>query len=719
MSDITSDLNSAQAAAVGLPTDAHAIVLAGAGSGKTRVLVNRVAWLCQANISPHAIFVVTFTNKAAGEMHERLMGLLGQPTRQFWIGTFHGLAHRMIRQHSDVLGLSRNFQILDAEDQLRAIKNILRRLNLDPTVWPPKTVRGWINDRKDDALRAQQVQTGGDAFQRRYCDIYAAYEQYCRDNDLVDFAELLLLALELVRDHAQIREQYQLRFSHLLVDEFQDTSTIQYLWLRQLAGERGRFFVVGDDDQAIYRWRGARVENMLNFSSQLPNVQLIRLEQNYRSTGSILDAANAMIANNGGRIGKRLWTASGPGEAIVCYSAYNEQDEAQFVIQQIQLWVADNGCYRDCAILYRSSAQSRVIESALIQAGLSYLVYGGQRFFERAEIKDALAYLRLIENRDDDIALMRIINQPPRGLGAKTLQLFGQLAQQQQMSLWQAIAQALETGAIGGRAASASAAFVALIESFDDDRHKLPLPELIARVIRGSGLRDYLLQEPGEKAKMRVENLDELVSVAPRADEVTRDEAISELTQFLSEVTLNADGMEDQRPEDCVQMMTLHASKGLEFPVVFIVGMEEGLLPSYQSLNLADALQEERRLCYVGITRARKRAYLSHAHRRMLYGRTQQNLPSRFVREIPSLQDMSPVPLVEPVRDLPPSDLSPDLPQAEGGAFTLGQRVRHHRFGEGTVTNLEGRNEHARVQVRFAGAGSKWLVLTYANLEAC
>lgn len=717
-------LNEAQREAVGSPCG-PLLVLAGAGSGKTRVLVHRVAWLIQVEgLSPHSILAVTFTNKAAGEMRGRLESLLGIPPRGLWVGTFHGLAHRLLRTHWREAGLPQAFQILDSEDQFRLVKRVLKSLELDEARWVPRQMQWYINSRKDEGVRPEHMQDTGDPVNRQMIRIYSAYEAACRRAGVVDFAELLLRSLELLRDNPDLLEHYRHRFRHILVDEFQDTNAIQYAWLRLLAGERTPVFAVGDDDQSIYGWRGARIEHIQKFCRDFPGARTVRLEQNYRSTGTILQAANALIRNNGERLGKELWTEDTAGAPVTLYAAYNEHDEARFVLDQIRAWRAAGGACRDVAILYRSNAQSRVFEEVLIQAAVPYRVYGGLRFFERAEIKDALGYLRLVENRADDTALERIINQPARGLGERTLALIREQAREQGSSLWAAADRLLSQGTLTARAGNALRGFMQRIDAMQQACQGIELHEQVEHVVAHSGLREHYAQEKGEKAQTRLDNLDELVSAARGF--VPDGEAqgdMSPLTAFLSHAALEAGEGEADPWEDCIQLMTLHSAKGLEFPLVFLVGMEEGLFPHRMSLDEPGRLEEERRLAYVGITRACRRLVMSYAETRRLHGRETYNAPSRFVGELPAelLEDVRPRAMIRrpmpesPAR--PPARPSPFRAPAQEGGLAMGARVRHPKFGEGVITDLEGQGKSARVQVRFAGQGSKWLVVGFAKLE--
>ncbi len=723
LSFLLSSLNDAQRQAVAAPLGRQ-LVLAGAGSGKTRVLVHRIAWLIEVeNAGAHSILSVTFTNKAAAEMRARIEQLLGVNPAGMWVGTFHGLAHRLLRAHWQEAGLVENFQILDSDDQQRLVKRVIRELGLDDSKWPARQAQWFINGQKDEGIRPRHIQTTGDLYLSTMLQIYSAYEAACARAGAVDFAELLLRSLELWRDNPGLLEHYRQRFRHILVDEFQDTNAVQYAWLRHLAAPAGTpgtsLMVVGDDDQSIYGWRGARIENIQQFERDFSDAQTIRLEQNYRSSARILKAANALIAHNQGRLGKELWTEGDDGEPISLYAAFNEYDEARFIVERIQDATRKDGLRRqEIAILYRSNAQSRVLEEALLREKVPYRIYGGQRFFERAEIKNAMAYLRLIRLRDDDAALERVLNLPPRGIGEKTVESLREVARSQQLSLWRALQQAVSQKLLPGRAASALNAFVELIDSLALRVEAMPLHLVVQTAIEQSGLIPFHLAEKGEKGQTRVDNLEELVSAA-RAFE-SDEEAASPLAAFIDHAALEAGEAQAEEGEDSVQLMTLHSAKGLEFPLVFLAGMEEGLFPHKMSMEEPGRLEEERRLAYVGLTRAMQRLVLTHAEIRRLYGSETRNKVSRFVREIPPG-------LIHEVRlagslSRPLASARPALSGFAGShvpdtAFALGQRVRHALFGEGVILNYEGSGAQARVQVNFDSEGSKWLMLSYAKLE--
>ena len=697
------------------------LVVAGAGSGKTRVLVHRIAWLIQVeNVSPYGILAVTFTNKAAAEMRSRIEALLGIPVNNLWVGTFHGLAHRLLRRHWAEAGLVQTFQILDSEDQQRLIRRLLKGLELDENTWVPREVQWFINNQKDEGRRPDQLHDEGDYNRRQMIHLYRVYQDACERAGLVDFAELLLRAQELWLKNPELLATYRRRFQHILVDEFQDTNAIQYAWLRLLAGATGIPFAVGDDDQSIYRWRGAKTEHLALFRRDFPAARIVKLEQNYRSTGTILKAANALIAHNSGRIGKELWTQSDEGAPIRLFGAYNEREEAQFITERIRTWIAGGHRRAEVAVLYRSNAQSRVFEEALLHAGFPYRVYGGQRFFERAEIKDALAYLRLLSNRDDDPSFERVVNLPTRGIGARTVDEIRTYARANAISLWRS-AQSAAGGSLSGRAAQAVYAFLALVDAMDRDTQGLPLHEQVDHVVQRSGLIEHFQKEVRDRAEARIENLEELVSAA-RSFDPDRDDAedtMAPLDAFLAHAVLESGDAEGNDWDDCVQLMTLHSAKGLEFPVVFIAGMEDGLFPHRRTLEDPDGLEEERRLCYVGTTRAMSELYLTYAEQRRLHGVDSVGQPSRFINEIPGefIEEVRPrIRVSRPVYRRPYEGGAGRLDDP-GSPVRLGQRVRHGKFGEGIVLNCEGAGAHARVQVNFESCGAKWLVMSYANLE--
>ena len=713
VSHVFDPLNESQREAVAAPPG-PLLVLAGAGSGKTRVLTHRIAWLVQGlNVSPMQVLAVTFTNKASREMRGRIEALLDAPLGGMWMGTFHGLCHRLLRMHFEEAGLPESFEILDSDDQYRVIRRILRELDLDENHWPPRQMQWHINQHKEEGRRAKDLPAGNDFQQQMLYRIYATYEEFCQRQGLVDFAEILLRTLELFRHNQPLRESYQQRFQHVLVDEFQDTNAIQYQWLKLLSDAHKNLFAVGDDDQSIYGWRGARVENLFNFEKDFPGTTIIRLEQNYRSTGNILAAANAVIAKNTDRMGKELWTEESDGALIRVYAANHEFDEARYVIENAMDWI-DQGNRRDSiAVLYRSNAQSRVFEEQLLSQGLPYRVYGGLRFFERAEIKDALAYMRLIANRDSDPALERIINLPTRGIGDKTLESIREKARANQTSMWVALDAIVDAHELPPRALSAVQRFIHLINTMAEDTRELELGELTDHVLIHSGLLEHYGRDKGERGQGRVENLQELVSAAKNftPDE---EEELDTLSLFLANAALEAGEGQAEEWEDCVQLMSLHSAKGLEFPMVFLCGMEEGLFPHQRSVEEEGRLEEERRLCYVGMTRAMNQLTMTYAESRRLYGRESHTRPSRFLSEIP----------VEYIEEIRTPRLSRPLFRSSHSTtdsvngIKPGQAVRHKKFGDGMVINLEGQGEHARIQVNFEEAGPKWLVYAYANLEA-
>ncbi|WP_447554662.1 DNA helicase II [Vreelandella sp. EE22] len=730
MDDVTAildQLNPAQREAVSAP-QGNLLVLAGAGSGKTRVLVHRIAWMMQAEgLSPYALLAVTFTNKAAREMRTRLEALLGISMRHVWVGTFHSIAHRLLRTHWQDARLPQNFQIIDSDDQLRLVKRLLKDYNVDDERFPPRQVQGFISGCKEEGLRAHQVNVDGDGYLGQMVELYERYQFTCERGGLVDFGELLLRSLELLRDNPALLNHYRERFGHVLVDEFQDTNTLQYAWLKLLTGMQTPMTAVGDDDQSIYGWRGAKIENIRRFEDEFPQTHTVRLEQNYRSTSAILDAANALISHNSERMGKNLWTDGVEGEPISVYAGFNDLEEARYIVDTIKERVDEGVNRRDVAILYRSNAQSRLIEETLIRQGMPYRIYGGHRFYERLEIKNALAYLRLLLNRDDDASLERVINVPTRGIGTRTVEILRHRARLESVSLWQALHDAVGDGTLKGRAGNAVQKFTNLIEQLDNDAAGLSLYEIIDHVIEHTGLIEHHKSERGEKGQARVENLGELVTAArafTQGDAFETPEAgegMTALEAFLSEAALNGGDHEAEEFEDSVQLMTLHSAKGLEFPVVFIAGVEEGLFPHKMSVEEPGRLEEERRLCYVGVTRAMQKLYLTHAETRRLHGKEVFPRPSRFLRELPPH-------LLEEVRlrghvSRPVTATSrPNYAQTsiesdgELPELHVGQRVSHPVFGEGMILNAEGQGARARVHVSFEGEGDKWLVLGFAKL---
>jgi len=731
VSHILNGLNDAQRQAVTAPPE-HMLVLAGAGSGKTRVLVHRIAWLSQVeNVSPFNIFAVTFTNKAAAEMRHRVEDLQKMPVSGMWVGTFHGLAHRLLRTHWKEAKLPQTFQILNSDDQYRLVRRVLKTLELDEAKWPPKQAQAFINGRKDEGKRPAHIDTTNNPLTMQWVRIYTAYEAACDRAGVIDFAELLLRTLELIRDNDSLQQHYQRRFLHILVDEFQDTNTIQYALIRLLSGDdregkANKVFIVGDDDQAIYGWRGAKVENIFSFQKDYPSANVIRLEQNYRSTTTILSAANALIDNNSGRMGKKLWSDGEDGEKIIFYHAFDERDEARFVLDKIKQFVDDGNPRADIAILYRSNAQSRAFEEQFVNEGIPYRVYGGMRFFERAEIRNALAYLRLMDNSNDDSSFERVVNTPTRGIGERSVDKIRDLARLNDSTMWQASKNIIEEKLLPTRAANALSGFIEMIESMKGDTTDLPLHEQVDHVVHHIGLIEHYEKEKGEKAEARVENIEELITAA-RGFDYDRSEMgeMDELTAFLTHAALEAGEGQASEWDDCVQLMTMHSAKGLEFPLVFIVGLEEGLFPSQRSLDEEGKLEEERRLCYVGLTRARQQLVLCCAEHRRLYGQDLYPTPSRFVSEIPEhlIQELRTKPGVSKTSYSSSSynqtayARSPSKETESVNGVRVGQRVSHPKFGDGMVTNLEGSGTHARVEVNFEKLGSKWLVMAYANLS--
>ncbi|AWG82420.1 DNA helicase II [Vibrio parahaemolyticus] len=712
-------LNDKQREAVAAPLE-NLLVLAGAGSGKTRVLVHRIAWLMSVEqASPFSIMSVTFTNKAAAEMRGRIEELMMGSASGMWNGTFHGICHRILRAHYLDAKLPEDFQIIDSDDQQRLLKRLIKAQNLDEKQWPARQVAWWINGKKDEGLRPTHIDAYHDPMTKTYLQLYTAYQEACDRAGLVDFAEILLRAHELLRDNKFVREHYQARFKHILVDEFQDTNNIQYAWLRMMAGPECHVMIVGDDDQSIYGWRGAKVENIEKFTREFPSVTTIRLEQNYRSTKTILEASNTLIANNTERMGKELWTDGVVGEPISVYSAYNELDEARFAVNKIKEWQDKGGALNDAAMLYRNNAQSRVLEEALIQAGLPYRIYGGMRFFERQEIKDALAYMRLMANRNDDAAFERVVNTPTRGLGDKTLETIRRAARDRGCTMWEASVAMLDEQVLAGRAAGALGRFIELITALEDDTLEMPLHEQTDHVIKYSGLFAMYEQEKGEKSKARIENLEELVTATRQFEKPEEAEEMSLLTAFLTHAALEAGEGQADEFEDAVQLMTLHSAKGLEFPLVFMVGVEEGMFPSQMSAEEAGRLEEERRLCYVGMTRAMQKLYITYAEMRRLYGQDKYHKPSRFIRELPETcldEVRMKAQVSRPASSGRFSQTAVKENFNETG-FSLGSRVMHPKFGEGTIINFEGSGPQSRVQIAFNGEGIKWLVTAYARLE--
>jgi DNA helicase-2/ATP-dependent DNA helicase PcrA len=730
VSHILDSLNDEQRNAVANPSQ-HLLVLAGAGSGKTRVLVHRIAWLLEAEqASPYSILAVTFTNKSAREMRGRIESLMANSFAGMWVGTFHGLAHRLLRTHWREAGLVQDFQILDGDDQLRLVKRINRSLKIDEDKWPAKQCQWYINSQKDEGLRSGNIDHFEDDYTKTMLQVYKAYEEACDRGGMIDFGEILLRAHELWLKNPQVLEHYQRRFKHILVDEFQDTNSIQYAWLRVLAGTQNQLMVVGDDDQSIYGWRGAKIENIQQFNVDFSDAETVRLEQNYRSTSTILKAANKLISNNQSRLGKNLWTEDGDGEQISLYEAFNEQDEARFIVDRVQDWFNNGNRRSDAAILYRSNAQSRELEDALLRMGMPYRIYGGHRFYERLEIKNALAYLRLVINRDDDTAMERVINVPTRGIGGRTIEQVRSVAREENCSLWQACAKCVNETLMTSRASNAVLGFLELIDELSLACSELELAEKAEHIVNHTGLIQHHEKEGGEKARARIENLEELVTAANNFDDPDIDEDFdlksnAFLSAFLDKAALDAGETQADESEDAVQLMTLHSAKGLEFHLVFLAGMEEGLFPHKMSMDNIAGLEEERRLCYVGITRARTKLYMSHAESRRMHGEVNLCRPSRFINEIPNelLDEIRMKSSVSRpsfgntrIGSRVSSKLSGNIEVPETD-LSLGQRVVHGKFGEGVILNYEGQGPNARVQVNFDAVGSKWLVLSYAKLE--
>ena len=756
MQNLLLHLNPEQLAAVTLPAQ-PALILAGAGSGKTRVLTTRIAWLIQTSqVSPAGVLAVTFTNKASKEMQARLATMLPINTRGMWIGTFHGLCNRLLRAHYRDAALPQTFQILDSQDQMSAIKRLLKRLNIDDEKFPPKHVMYFINSAKDQGLRAADVEASDD-YQRKFAELYAAYDDQCQREGVVDFAELLLRSYELLTRNQPLREHYQARFKHILVDEFQDTNDLQYKWLKLLAGTQGAVFAVGDDDQSIYAFRGANVGNMSAFEREFNVENLIKLEQNYRSHGHILDTANQLIANNSHRLGKNLRTDAGHGEQVRIFEASSDLQEAQWLIEEAKQLIAEGWLRSEIAILYRSNAQSRVIEHALFSASLPYRVYGGQRFFERAEIKHAIAYLQLIDNLNNDSAFLRVVNFPTRGVGARSIEQLQDAARQYGISLYAAVPY------VAGKAGAVVGNFIKIIEGLRFETERVSLPEMVQVIIEKSGLIAHYQGE--REGADRIENLEQLVSAAalfvseegflrdapalvgPHVEnaapalltgdgiEIIDADApltaiMSPLSAFLSHASLEAGDNQAQAGQDAIQLMTVHSAKGLEFDAVFITGLEEGLFPHENSEEAQDGVEEERRLMYVAITRARKRLYMSFAQTRMLHGQTRYNVRSRFFDELPdeALKWLSPRVEAKWLSnhqkaawvETPESgnnSIAQSFTSRKESIWQAGQGVIHPKFGEGVIVNIEGSGTQARANINFGRNGMKLLDLSIAKLE--
>ena len=717
VSYILDDLNSPQREAVS-DESKHSLILAGAGSGKTRVITHKVAWLCKVhNLNPMSLLTVTFTNKAAKEMRGRIENILGEQLNQMWCGTFHSLFHRMLRRHSEEAGLNKSFSILDSEDQNRVIKRVIKSLDLDDATWQPSQAQWFINNQKEEARRKPKIKSNASFIEEKMVDIMNEYQNVCDQEGLVDFSEILLRSYELLTNNKEILEYYQNRFEHILVDEFQDTNEIQYLLLKKLLGKNSFMTVVGDDDQSIYSWRGAKSSNIKRFQKDFKGVKTIKLEQNYRSTKNILSSANAVISNNPERLGKKLWSENKEGEPLKIYRSFNERDEASFIVDIIKNWIDEGRSLSDVAILYRSNAQSRVLEDSILRAELPYRIYGGVRFYERMEIKNALAYAKLLLDSNNDAAFERIVNVPSRGIGAKTTDNVRQYARAESTSLWDAaklISQGDEK-----KSSKAITSFIEKIELLKIEIEGKNLGEIFEQILESTNLKEFHAKEPGEKGRSRKENLEELISAASGFYPVGEDadDERNELELFLDQASLDAGENQAKADEDAIQMMTLHSAKGLEFPLVFISGCEEGLFPHKRSLEDPRQLAEERRLCYVGITRAMERLYLTHAEVRNMYGMESFSPISRFIKEIPD----------EFKYEIRMSSEKPKtsgfVPKIVGGTefngedFSLGDLVSHDVFGEGIILNYEGEGANARVEVNFSKEGIKWLVLSFAKLK--
>ena len=720
VSHILDNLNDAQRNAV-TSEKQNLLVLAGAGSGKTRVLVHKIAWEVEAlGRSPSSIMAVTFTNKAANEMRSRIEELLQSPMLDSWVGTFHGLSHKLLKRFHKEAGLSSGFTILDSDDQLRIVKRISKDLSLDEATWPARQSQWQINTWKDDGLRSKDVDEKGDFYTETVNKIYKEYEELCIRDDLVDFGELLLKSYEVLINSPSVKDFFQTRFQSILIDEFQDTNTIQYKWLREIASKKANVTAVGDDDQSIYGWRGAKVEHVNSFTDDYKNTEIVRLEQNYRSTNVILNAANALIDNNQDRLGKNLWTEKLEGEQIILYQAYNEQDEARFVADVLKDWMNKGGAYEETAVLYRSNAQSRALEEALLRVSIPYRIYGGLRFYERLEIKNAIAYLKIIFNNKDNPSFERSISNPTRGVGEKTLGKIRQAAKKFNISYIKASAKLIDEGSIGGRGGAGLKEYLEFIigcKQFIEDN---TLSELMELIIKESGLYAYHAKEAGEKGKTRTENLEELITATKNFEQSIKDEKTNEeiAESYLDVISLDSGDRQASEHDDAAQLMTMHSAKGLEFKLVLLTGLEESLFPHGRSMESASQLEEERRLCYVAITRAMEKLYITHAESRRLHGTDTFNPPSRFLREIPKE-------LIDEIRPRAQTNIpynrkgfnETKMEFEEEIGIALGQKVKHKKFGEGIVLNYEGSGDSARVQVNFDESGTKWLVMAYANLE--
>lgn len=723
VSYILDNLNDEQRQAV-TSEKQHLMVLAGAGSGKTRVLVHKVAWQVEAlRKSPSSIMAVTFTNKAASEMRSRIEELLQSPAIDLWCGTFHGLSHRLLKRFNKEADLASGFTILDSDDQLRIIKRISKELNLDEAAWPSRQSQWQINAWKDDGLRSSKVKDNGDFFKETIKNIYKQYEEVCIQDNLLDFGELLLKSYEVIKKNEVVRSYFHTRFKTVLIDEFQDTNSIQYKWLLEISSKDASITAVGDDDQSIYGWRGAKVENVATFTKTFKGSETIRLEQNYRSTNVILSAANALIENNNDRLGKNLWTEQLEGENIVLYQAYNEQDEARFTADILKEWMNKGELYEDAAVLYRSNAQSRALEEALLRSSIPYRIYGGQRFYERLEIKNAISYLKIIFNHSDNPAFERSISNPTRGVGEKTLNKIRSAAKKFNISYIKSSAKLLDEGVISGRGGSGLRSYLELINTCREIAETNTLSELMEYIIQTSGLYAYHGKEPGEKGKTRTENLEELISATKNFEQSVADSKknIEIAEDYLDMISLDSGDRQASEHDDAAQLMTLHSAKGLEFKLVIMTGLEESLFPHGRSMDSISQLEEERRLCYVGITRAMQKLYITYAESRRLHGADTFNPPSRFIKEIPTnfmdeIRPRAQTTTAYTRRDFASAKETKYKVEDEIG-YALGQKVLHPSFGEGIVLNYEGTGEAARVQINFDGSGTKWLVLSFAKLE--
>ncbi|AXE61813.1 DNA helicase II [Candidatus Thioglobus sp. NP1] len=715
---IVDGLNEKQQQSVALDEDINALILAGAGSGKTRVLTHRIHYLVSTkNYHVDDILAVTFTNKAANEMKERLSDLLRRPIGRMWVGTFHSLAHRLLRTHPIEANLSPTFQILDAQDQFRIIKRLMKENGVDETKFPIKKVQWFINQQKDEGILPHEIDAGYNFFVKQSANVFDLYEKHCQVNDLVDFAGLLVKSYGLLKNNQSLLEHYQNKFRHILVDEFQDTNRIQYQFIKILHNQTNHVFCVGDDDQSIYGWRGAKIENIQKIENDFKPIQVIKLEQNYRSTGNILSASNALIANNQNRLEKSLWTESGDGDLINVLNARTETEEAQYVVGEIQTQFNQGRNLDECAILYRSNAQSRVFEESLIKQNLNYRIYGGLRFFERAEIKDAMGYIRLIENTSDNIAFERIVNFPTRGIGLSTIEKIRSYANENQTNLFQSSIAIIDS--LPSRAANALQSFIHLIEAISDSSKNLILDEKVDSILLQSGLMSHYANDKSDKAGSKRENLDELVTAATQYVH-EEDNEMNETQGFIALATLDSSGESNQSNQSSVQLMTVHSAKGLEFPVVFLVGLEEDLFPSRQSKDEPHLLDEERRLCYVGMTRAMKSLTLSYASRRFLHGQSFYSLSSRFLDEIPKsflnyIKNESTENSYQGYKKN--TNVSNKMIATSDSIYSIGQVVKHAKFGLGTILNYEGSGDSMRLQINFQRAGTKWLISSYANLE--